>query len=175
MRLVSSCKALACAAALLFLVAALPRGRSQTMPVTQGETLTGQTLVLAQALHGHAGILVASFSKDAGAGSDAWVKALRADPALSGLPVFQAAMLEKAPGFVRGMIKSSLRKQVPPDLQGRFVVLTQDEQLWKAYFGVATDKDPYVVLIGPTGSVLWHGHGQAQNLEPLLKAALSQK
>lgn len=147
-------------------------GNAQTLPPTAGETLSGQSLVLAKALQGHAGVLIASFSKEAGTGADAWAKALRKDPALAAVPVFQAAMLERAPGFIRGMVKSGLRKQIPPSVQDHFVVLVQDERLWRSYFGVSTDKDPFVVLLDAGGRVLWHGHGDAQNLEPLLKGAL---
>lgn len=153
-------------------VLAVVAGNAQTMPATQGETLAGKPLVLAQALRGHAGVLIASFSKDAGSGADAWAKAVRQDPAMAGLAVYQAAMLERAPGFIRGMVKSGLRKQIPAAAQDHFVVLVQDEPLWRSYFGVSTDKEPYVVLLDASGRVLWHGHGDAQNLEPLLKAAL---
>jgi hypothetical protein len=154
------------------LASALAVGHAQTLPATTGETLTGQPLALAQAVKGHAVVLIASFSKDAGSGADAWAKAVRQDSALAGVAAYEAAMLEKAPGFIRGMIKSGLRKQVPVGVQDHFVVLTQDEPLWRSYFGVSTDKEPYVVLLDASGRVLWHGHGDAQSLEPLLRAAL---
>jgi len=160
-----------CAAGLGLLFASVV-ARTQTLPATQGETLAGKPLVLAQALQGHAGVLIASFSKDAGSGAGAWAKAIRQDPALAGVAVYQAAMLERAPGFIRGIVRSGLRKQVPAAEQDHFVVLVQDEPLWRTYFGVGTDKDPYVVLLDAGGRVLWHGHGDAQNLEPRLKAAL---
>ena len=159
-------------AAGVVLASALAVGHAQTLPATTGETLTGQPLALAQAVKGHSAVLIASFSKDAGSGADAWAKAVRQDSALAGVAAYEAAMLEKAPGFIRGMIKSGLRKQVPVGVQDHFVVLTQDEPLWRSYFGVSTDKEPYVVLLDASGRVLWHGHGDAQSLEPLLKAAL---
>jgi hypothetical protein len=37
---------------------------------------------------------------------------------------------------------------------------------------VSDDQVPYVVLIDATGKVLWRGHGQAAELEPLLRASL---
>jgi hypothetical protein len=147
-------------------------GHAQTLPATTGETLTGQPLALAQAVKRHPAVLIASFSKDAGSGADAWARAVRQDTALAGVATYEAAMLERAPGFIRGIIKSGLRKQVPAGVQDHFLVLTQDEPLWRSYFGVSTDKDPYVVLLDASGRTLWHGHGDAQNLEPLLKAAL---
>jgi len=147
-------------------------GVAQTMPPTAAETLSGKRIVLAEAVRGHAAVLVAGFSKEAGPACDEWVKAASADPALAGSLVYQAVMLEQAPGFIRGLIKNSMRKGLSPAQQDRYAVLTQDEKLWRAYFGVAGDKDPYVVLVDASGEVRWHGHGAAHDLEPLLKAAL---
>jgi len=144
----------------------------QSLPNTPGETLSGKRIVLDNAVRGHAVVLIFGFSKDAGDGCGEWFKAVRADSALSGAAVYQVAMLEKAPGFVRGMIKAGMRKGVAVADQASFVVLVQDDNLWRSYFGVTDDKEPYVSLIDATGRVLWHGHGAAKDLEPLLKGAL---
>ncbi len=157
-----------CTLLLGLLVLGCAPGRSQTLPATAGETLSGQRLALAQAVQGHATILIAGFSKEAGDSCGAWARAIHADPALAATLVYQIASLEQAPGFVRGMIKSSMRKGMSPQDQDHFVILTQDETLWRAYFSVANDKDPYVVYLDPSGKILWHGHGDAITLEPLL-------
>lgn len=146
--------------------------RAQTLPTTEGDTLSGHRVVLARAVSGKPAVLIASFSKDAGPGCGEWSKAVRADSSLAGVAVYEAAMLEQAPGFVRGMIKSSMRKGLSTAEQDNFLVFTQDEALWRSYFGVTSDKDPWVVLIDAAGQVRWHGHGAAANLEPLLKSAL---
>ncbi|HET6170079.1 MAG TPA: hypothetical protein VFE01_07860 [Terracidiphilus sp.] len=145
---------------------------SQSMPDTQGMTLSGNHIALAEVTRGHRVVLVAGFSHAGGMGTGAWLRALRADPALAGIAVYQVAMLEKAPGFVRGMIKSGMRKGLSAAEQDRSVVLTKDEPLWRSYFGVSYDKDPYVALLGADGKVVWHGHGAAGDLEPQLRAAL---
>jgi hypothetical protein len=142
------------------------------MPGTSGETLSGKHIVLADATRDHAAVLVAGFSHEGGNGTGPWVKALRGDKALSGVTVYQVAMLEGAPGFIRGAIKSGMRKGTTPADQDLFVVLTQDDKLWRQYFGVTTDKDPYAVLLDAKGNVVWHGHGSAERLEPELKAAV---
>lgn len=147
-------------------------GQSTAMPMTSGETVSGKRIVLAEALRGHTSVLVMSFSREAGNGSNAWARSVRADAALGGVIVYQAAMLEGAPRLVRGVIKNSMRKGLTAAEQDNFVILTQDEKLWRSYFGVTAEKDPYVALIDATGQVRWHGHGEARDLEPLLKAAL---
>lgn len=134
--------------------------------------MSGKRIVLAEALRGHTSVLVMSFSREAGSRSNAWVRADRADAALAGVTVYKAAMLEAAPGLVRGVIKNSMRKGLTASEQDHYVILAQDDKLWRSYFGVTADKDPYVVLIDAAGQVRWHGHGEARDLEPLLKAAL---
>jgi len=146
--------------------------QAQALPATQGETLNGKPIVLAQAVRGHVTVLVASFSKQAGPACDDWIKTLRGDSALASSAVYEVAMLQQAPGFVRGIIKSAQRRQTPADFQEHFVILTQDEKLWRSWIGVTTDNDPWVVLLDPAGRVLWHGHGTSGSLETLLKAAL---
>jgi hypothetical protein len=146
--------------------------QGQSLPTTPGETLTGRRIVLADALRGHSAILIVGFTKDVGPACGEWVKAVQADTALSALTVYQVSMLEEAPSLLRGMIKSGMRKDLNADQQDHFVVLTQDDKVWRSFLSVASDKDPYVLLIDTSGQVLWHGHGPAANLEPLLKKAL---
>ncbi|MDR3726292.1 MAG: hypothetical protein P4K86_04530 [Terracidiphilus sp.] len=147
-------------------------GQSAAMPMTPGETIGGKRIVLAEAVSGHTSVLVMSFSRAAGNGSNAWARSVRADSAMAGVSVYQVAMLEKAPGLVRGVIRNGLRKGLTASEQDNYVILTQDEKLWRSYFSVTAEKDPYVELIDATGRVRWHGHGEAKDLEPLLKAAL---
>jgi hypothetical protein len=145
---------------------------AQTLPSTEGETLGGHKVVVAKAIQGHAAILIAGFSKDAGDACGPWGKAVHGDPALKSAEVYQLVMLERAPSLIRPMIKSGMRKGLSAAEQEEYVILTQDEKLWRSYFGVDNDKEPWVVLIDAAGRVLWHGHGGAQFLEPLLKQAL---
>jgi hypothetical protein len=145
---------------------------AQTLPATEGETLGGHKVVVAQAVRGHAAVLIAGFSKDSGDASAAWAKAVHGDAVLKGAEVYQLVMLERAPGFVRPIIKSGMRKGLSAAEQEECVILTADEQLWRSYFGVNNDKEPWVVLIDASGRVVWHGHGAAAGLEALLRQAL---
>jgi len=146
--------------------------QTQEIPRTAGETLSGKSIVLADEVRGRTVVLVAGFSREGGNGAGAWVKSLHADAALNGVAVYEIAQLAGAPSLIRGMIKSSMRKDVPPADQNNFVVLTLDEKPWRSFFEVSDDQVPYVVLIDATGKVLWRGHGQAAELEPLLRASL---
>jgi hypothetical protein len=147
-------------------------GQSAVVPMTPGETLGGKRIILADTLRGHAGVVVMSFSREAGNGCNAWARSVRADAALGGVSVYQAAMLEAAPGLLRGVIRNGIRKELTAAERDNYVILAQDEKLWRSYFGVTAEKDPHVVLVDAAGRVLWRGHGEARDLEPLLKAAL---
>jgi hypothetical protein len=147
-------------------------GFSQTMPNTAGETLSGKRVVLADEVHGRAVVLVAGFSREGGNGTAAWVKAIHADPALASVFVYEIAEIAGAPSLIRGLIKSSMKKGVPPAERDSFVVLTEDAKPWRSYFDVGDDQVPYVMLLDPSGKILWHGHGSASDLEAQLKGAL---
>lgn len=148
------------------------KGFSQEMPNTAGETLSGKRIVLADQVRGHAVVLVAGFSHEAGNGTGPWVKAIHSDPALASVSVYEIAEIAGAPSLIRGMIKSGMKKGVPAAEQDYFVVLTEDAKPWRSYFEVGDDQVPYVMLLDPSGKILWHGHGSASDLEGLLKGAL---
>jgi hypothetical protein len=150
----------------------VPACLAQFLPATAGETLSGKHIVLADAVRGHTVILVAGFSREGGAGTGDWMKAIHADPVFANAIVYQVAMLAGAPGFIRGMIRSGMKKGLSAAEQDRFVILIDDEKLWRTYFGVTADKEPYAALLNPEGKVLWRGHGSAANTEPQLGAAM---
>ncbi len=144
---------------------------AQTLPGTAGETLSGKRIVVAQTVQGHTAILVAAFSHDAGQHCEHWMHAIQRDPVLAGVPAYQLVELEKAPTLFRGALRNLMRKNVDPAEHDHFIILTQDEKLWRAYFNVNAEQDPYVVLLDGTGKVQWIGHGSARELEPKLRAA----
>ncbi|MGO9936456.1 MAG: hypothetical protein ACLPH3_02180 [Terracidiphilus sp.] len=151
---------------------AVPACFAQSLPSTAAETLSGKPIVLADAVHGRTAVLVAGFSRKGGMVTGDWIKAIHADPAFANASVFQIAELAGAPGFMRGIIRSGMKKGLSVAEQDRFVILTGDEKPWRTFFDVTTDKEPYVVLLDAHGKILWHGHGYPANLETQMRAAL---
>ena len=147
--------------------------QAPALPTTAGETLSGKKIVLADAVRGHAAVLVAGFSHDGGIACGDWMKAIRGDAALAGVDVYEIAMLEGAPGIIRGMIKGGMRKGMSIAEQERSVVLTQDDKLWEKFFDVSNTKEPQVILLDAKGNVEWRGHGAAGVVEPQLRDAVS--
>lgn len=147
---------------------------AQSMPATVGETLSGKHVKPADEVRERAVILVAGFSHDAGVQCGAWMKAIEGDATLKQFSVYELAMLEKAPGMLRGMIKSGMRKGLSPAEEDQIVVMTQDQEQWEKFFGVGDRGSPYVVVLNAQGDVVWHGHGQAADVEPELSRAVKQ-
>jgi hypothetical protein len=146
----------------------------QSLPPTVGESLSGKQSAVADTIRGKKAVLVASFSRESGDGATIWMHALAADPVLAQVELRQLVMLGQAPGFVRGFIKSAMRKGMPQANQDRTFVLTADEKSWRAFFGVTGDKDAYVVVLDAGGNLLWRGHGREQDLEATVRQALLQ-
>jgi len=145
---------------------------AQMVPSTEAEAVSGQKISFPPALHGRGAVLVTSFSRQAGSLSDAWVSALASDPALAGVPVYRAVMLEAAPGFVRSRIKSSLRHAISPSQQPFCLVFVRDEKLWRRALAPTDDKLPVVVLLAPDGKIRWRGQGTVAEQLPHLNVLL---
>ncbi|MGJ5814424.1 hypothetical protein [Paludibaculum fermentans] len=127
----------------------------QPLPATQAETLTGRKLTIPQAFGAKPAILVWSFSKKAGEATRAWTDPLIRD----GQAVWSVAMLEAAPRFVRPMIRSGMRKDMPAAQQDHAVLLYQGEKQWRQILKPPKDDDPLVVLLDGNGNVAWSFSG----------------
>lgn len=162
--------------ALLFvcLIAMGVAAQGRQLPTTVGESLSGKPVTLSNVIAGHKTVIVAGFSHASSDGVGEWVHELEADKALGGVQIYSIAELEHAPSFLRGLIKGGMRKGSSVAAQDRAVVLTSDDDKWRAYYGVGNEDEPYVVVLGPKGEVLWLGHGKAGELEPKVREALSK-
>ena len=140
-------------AAVLLVAVALPCWGvlAQSLPATEGETLSGKPTTLARDVSGKPAVVVIGFSKASSSETAAWAKRLKGDASLAGMAVYQVAVLEEVPKLVRGMVKSSIRGSVPAADQGTFVMLFHDEAQWKelAHYGKADDA--YVVVLDAHG------------------------
>jgi hypothetical protein len=139
----------------LLLVAGCCFAASDNLPVTPAETLADQKIVFPTALAGKAAVCVFGFSKEAGDRTKVWMTRLSQD----GINAWSIANLEGAPGLVRGMIRSIMRKGTPQPLLERSLILTKDEKAWKRAVGSKQDNLPVVVLLDGKGQILWTHEG----------------
>jgi predicted transcriptional regulator len=73
--------------------------------------------------------------------------------------VYQVAVLEDAPRFVRGMITHAMKVSIPADRQDHFLIVVKGETELKNAAAFAESDDAYVLLLNGTGDVRWRTHG----------------
>jgi len=137
-----------------------PPEAARLLPQTEGKTLTGERVVIAEAIRGRAAVLVITFSRKAGLAAGPWTKRLTEGPqAHTELAVFQVAQLQAVPRLFRGMVTAMIRRGTPRQLHSTLVVLVEDENPWKQ-FVIFQDSDvPYLVLLSGTGQAIWRTQG----------------
>ncbi len=144
---------------LLSLIACLQVTAAQQLPVTHAETLSGKAVTLPAPDHAQT-LLIAGFSK---ASSDAvkawWLQATdicRAHPAVA---CYEAAVIEDAPSFIRGMIVGSMKRGMEADRRDTFVPITQNEAALKQALSFKAPDDAYLGIFDKTGKLLWRTSG----------------
>ena len=140
---------------------------AENLPVTQAESLSGQKITFPPALAGMPAVCVFGFTREAGDKTKIWMTKLND----AGIKAWSIAELESAPAFVRGMIRSSMRKGTPQPLLERSLVMTKDEKAWRGALGVKQENLPVVVLLDAMGRVLWTYEGAVgeESLAELMK------
>jgi hypothetical protein len=151
--------------------------QAQSLPHTEAETLTGKKIVLPDAFAGHPAILVIGFSRSGGDSAGRWDKRLRQD--LAGdksVRIFSVAELQDAPKLARGLIRHGMRGGIPPNEHDSFVLLYQDEDLWKQLAEFSDTNDAYVLLVDAAATIRWRAHGKSPDAQSIdsLKHELSK-
>lgn len=128
------------------------------LPQLSGQTLSGRQLTLPADTAGKPAIVVFSFSKAGGKDSGVWSERVKKDfPSVA--PSYTLMMIEAAPRFVRGMIISGTKKDMPPAAQDRCIAMEKDEDLWKQRLGFTDSDRAYLFLLGPDGKIRWKNSG----------------
>ena len=141
------------------------------LPSTQAKTLTGRAVTLPVPDHPQT-LVVVGFSKASSGAVKAWwlqtKPVCQAHPALA---CYEAAVIEDAPSFVRGIIVNGMKRDMDPSRQDTFVTVVENESAWKQAFGFGAPDDAYLALFDNTGKVLWHtsGAGSAANSVAIAK------
>jgi hypothetical protein len=133
---------------------------AETIPVTHGTTLSGKEIVLPQDLHPGRTILILGFTKKSSESSRDWGK--RIAPLLASDPTvawFQIPILASVPRLVRGMVLSSMKKDVPQITQQYFLPIYEKEREWKQLVSYHEPDDAYIVIVDQSGTVVWKAHG----------------
>ena len=126
-------------------------------PVTEAETLAGGKIRLPDAAKGKRALVVMTFSKDAGEASKAWCNRFAKDFGID--RIYQIAHLEKAPRLVRGLIRRGMRGDMPAAMQGRMLLIYNDEAQWRERFDVTNENLPYLAMLDAEGRITWLHQG----------------
>ncbi len=151
------------AAALAFLLAVLHGSggtlNAQQLPPTPAKTLSGRAVTLPVPDHPQT-FLAVGYSK---ASSDAvkawWLQAKAICQAHPAVACYEAAVIEDAPSFVRGMIMSGMKHGMDPDRQDTFVTVVENEAAWKQAFGFSAPDDAYLGIFDKSGKLQWRTSG----------------
>jgi hypothetical protein len=128
------------------------------MPKIAGESLAGRQVVLPDSLKGHAAVVILGFSKSSQTSVKEWDTRTRKELGAA-FDVYQVAVLEDAPRFVRGMITHAMRGSTPAARQEYFLVVVKGEAELKKAVAFSEGDDAYVLLLDSGGEIRWHTHG----------------
>ncbi len=97
-----------------------------TFPAVNGKSLSGGVLAIPD---GHPAVVILGFTQAAGKDASQWTARLERD--FPTLAVDDLIFLDSAPGLMRGMIASGIRRGMAPARQAHSIVLDHDGSLWK--------------------------------------------
>lgn len=128
------------------------------MPKTASESLAGRPMTLPDSLKGHPAVVIVGFSKNSQSRVKEWDSQARRQLG-EAFDVYQVAVLEDAPRFVRGMITRAMKGSTPAERQEHFLIVVKGEAELKKAAAFSASDDAYVLLLDGTGDVRWRTHG----------------
>jgi hypothetical protein len=133
---------------------------SMPMPTTQAQSLSGHEVTLPTAVAGHPAVIVIGFTQGSQRAMERWDKEIGAQvTAKPGVPLYNIAVIQDAPRFVRGMIKGSMKVLVPAAGQDRFLTVVQGQDELKKAVDFSAGGDAYVVVLDAAGKIVFRTHG----------------
>lgn len=130
------------------------------MPTTQAQSLSGHEVTLPAAVAGHQAVIVIGFSHGSQKAMERWDKEIGAQvTAKPGIPLYNVAVIQDAPKFVRGMITHGMRALVPTAGQDRFLTVVEGQDELKKAVDFSKGDEAYVVILDAAGKIVFHTHG----------------
>ena len=147
------CRSLCCSCLL-----ALAPVWSEQLPKTASESLAGRQITLPDSLKGLVSVVIVGFSKSSQTQVKEWET--RAQKQFGDkFDVYQVAVLEDAPRFVRGMITHAMKGSIPAARQDHFLVVVKGEAELKKAAAFSAADEAYVLLLDSGGEIRWRTHG----------------
>jgi hypothetical protein len=94
-----------------------------------------------------------------------WDKEIGAQvTAKPGVPLYNIAVIQDAPKFVRGMITHSMKALVPAAGQDRFLTVVQGEEELKKAVNFSSVADVYVLVLDASGNIVFTTRGEPSEI-----------
>ena len=107
-------------------------------------------------------LLIIGFNKASRQAMDAWsnsIEELTQKKPLK-LEVFRVMMVEKIPGFIRGTVIRSIRKNTPNSLHERNLLVREESEKWEELAQYDGSDDAFLILVDNiTHRILWQTRG----------------
>jgi hypothetical protein len=146
--------------ALLSLSLTVASAQGETLIHLASETLSGRPMALPDDAHGRIALLVIGFTKKSSQASRAWGQRFKKDFGNDQrYVVYQVAVLEDVPRFIRGMVTSGIRRETPPGEQDHFVTLFNGEADLKRFVSYSAPDEAFLLLLDTKREIRWRGHG----------------
>ncbi len=146
-------------------LAALAQAQTQrlVLPPTPATTLADSALTLP--VPGKITLLAVGFSRSSGSAAGvAWKQMQPFCAAHPQVACYQVAVLQDAPGWIRGMIERGLRNARTQAEREQFAIVVTNEPAWKQVLHDTDARAGYAVLTGADGRILWQTQGQEATL-----------
>jgi len=140
------------------LVFSLAAAWSEQLPKTASTSLAGEQVVLPDSIKRHLSVVIVGFSKSSQTEVKEWEARARKQLGEK-LDVYQVAVLEDAPRFVRGMIAHAMKGSTPAAKQDHFLVVVKGEAELKKAAAFSAADEAYVFLLDKDGEIRWRAHG----------------
>ena len=147
---------------LFLLISAVPIVAQSTaqMPTIEGESLSGSKVVLPEAAKGKVATLIFGFTRASKEATKAWADKIFADfDSRPGFALYQLPVLEAVPGFIRGMVVSSMKKGVRENMRKNFVPILHHEAELKKLVSFKEPDDAYLVVLDRSGQIVHQQRG----------------
>lgn len=130
----------------------------EPIPPLATRTLSDAALTIPADLPPSPSVLIVGFTQASRTQTSAWSRELAN---LTSVSVYQVAILEDVPSFIRRFVVGGIKSDVPKPLHSRFLVVTQGTAAWKGLCAIPTEEAACVLLLGPNHQVVWRGAGDA--------------
>lgn len=124
-------------------------------PDMEGRALDNKTeRLLPAAAEGKPFFAVFIFSRGARDGLKDWATALLEREETKSFAVFQIPMLQRAPSFMRWMIRRDIRNDAPASVHHTFLLMTEGDEQWRERLRVRDDAYVHIAAVSADGRFL---------------------